>query len=50
MKNTLKPLNIIEGSFPKKARILAREWAEEHQNELLEMWETQNFHKIEPLE
>lgn len=43
-------LNIIDGLLPKKARILVREWAEIHQEELIEMWETQNFHKIEPLE
>ena len=46
----LKSLNIIEGSLPKWARMLSREWAELHQDELLEMWDTQNFHKIEPLE
>lgn len=46
----LESLNIIDGSLPKRARMLAREWAEIHQDELKEMWETQNFHKIEPLE
>lgn len=46
----LESLNIIEGSLPKRARILTREWAELHQEELIEMWKTQNFHKIEPLE
>jgi hypothetical protein len=46
----LKTLNIIDGALPKRARILAREWAEAHQDELLEIWETQNFHKISPLE
>ena len=46
----LKTLNIIEGSLPKRARILVREWAELHQEELIDMWKTQNFHKIEPLE
>ncbi|MBN2896607.1 MAG: DUF4160 domain-containing protein [Campylobacterales bacterium] len=46
----LEKLNIVEGSLPKHARMLVREWAENHQYELLEMWETQNFHKIEPLE
>ena len=46
----IKTLNIIEGSLPKKARILVREWGELHQNELNEMWDTQNFHKIAPLE
>lgn len=46
----LENLNIIDGSLPKRAKILVREWAEIHQNELIEMWESQNFHKIEPLE
>lgn len=43
-------LNIIEGSLPKKCRQLVRECAEIHQEELIEMWDTQNFHKIAPLE
>ncbi len=46
----LNTLNIINGNIPKKARILVREWAEVHQEELLEMWNTQKFHKISPLE
>ena len=45
----LEGMNLIEGGLPKKARILVREWAELHQQELLEMWESQKFHKIEPL-
>ena len=43
-------LNIIEGSLPKKCRQLVRELAEIHQEELIEMWDSQNFHKIAPLE
>ncbi len=46
----LEGMNIIHGSLPKKARVLVREWAELHQQELIEMWDSQNFHKIEPLE
>jgi len=46
----LEQFNIIEGALPRKARILVREWAEAHQEELIEIWETQKFHKIEPLE
>ncbi len=46
----LENLNIIDGTLPKRAIILVREWAEEHQHELKKMWETQNFHKIKPLE
>ena len=43
-------LNIIDGSLPKKCRQLVREWAELHQDELIEMWDTQKFHSVSPLE
>lgn len=46
----LENLNIIDGCLPKTARSLVRKWAEDHQEELKEIWETQNFHKISPLE
>lgn len=43
-------LAIIDGSLPKKWYQLVREWAELHQDELIEMWDSQNFHTISPLE
>ena len=43
-------LNIVEGSLPKRCRKLVREWAELHQQELITMWDTQDFHQIEPLQ
>jgi len=46
----LENLNIIEGRIPKRCQQLVREWAEIHQHELIEMWDTQSFHSIEPLE
>jgi hypothetical protein len=46
----LKNLNIIEGSLPKKCRQLFREWTELHQEELIEIWDTQKFHAIPPLD
>ena len=46
----LMNLNIVDGSLPKKCLQLVREWAELHQDELIEMWDTQNFHTISPLE
>ncbi len=46
----LENLNIIEGALPKRCRQLVREWAELHQEELVEMWNAQNLHKIDPLE
>jgi hypothetical protein len=43
-------LNIVEGQLPKRCRQLVRDWAELHQEELIAMWDTQNFHTIAPLE
>ena len=45
----LQNFNIIDGRIPTKCRELVMEWAERHQAELIEMWNTQNFHQIEPL-
>jgi hypothetical protein len=42
-------LNIIAGALPAKVRGLVEEWAELHQNELLTMWNTKEFHPIKPL-
>jgi hypothetical protein len=46
----LMNLNIIEGSIPKRCRQLVREWAETHQDELITMWKTQNFHILKLLD
>ena len=46
----LEDLKIIEGKLPKRCERLVREWMEIHQQELIDMWDTQNFHPIEPLE
>ena len=45
----IKTLNIIAGNLPAKVRGLVEEWAEPHQNELLQMWELKEFHHIKPL-
>ena len=42
-------LKIINGDIPKKCHQLVKEWAEIHQSELIEMWDNQKFHSIEPL-
>jgi hypothetical protein len=42
-------LNIINGMLPARVRGLVVEWAELHGVELLQMWETKEFHSIEPL-
>jgi len=46
----LENLNIVEGRIPKRCRQLVRGWAEAHQQELIGMWDTQNFHRLGPLE
>lgn len=42
-------LNLLDGRLPARVRGLVEEWAELHQNELLNMWNTKRFHSLEPL-
>ncbi len=42
-------LDMIEGDLPERAKKLVIEWASLHQDELLEIWGTQEFHKLPPL-
>lgn len=46
----IKTLEIIEGDLPKKAQVLVLEWAKMYQRDLIEIWESQNFKKLPPLE
>ncbi|MGI6227126.1 MAG: DUF4160 domain-containing protein [Peptococcales bacterium] len=46
----INTLEMLEGDLPKKAQGLVREWAKLHQSSLLEMWNSQEFRKLEPLE
>ena len=41
---------IIDGHLPKRAASLVREWMGPYREELLTMWETQEFKKLESLE
>ena len=41
---------IIEGTLPNKAIKLVLEWIGLHRSELKEMWESQNFTEIAPLD
>jgi hypothetical protein len=45
----IKTLNLLAGKLPARVRGLIEEWAEQHQDKLLEMWETKEFEKIPPL-
>ena len=46
----MNTLEMIEGDLPSRAKKLTIEWATRYQTELLEMWRTQQFHKLPPLE
>ena len=46
----IKTVNVLEGYLPPKALSLVIEWMTTHQNELIEIWETQNFKHLPPLE
>ena len=45
----IESLNVMAGKLPARVRGLVEEWAELHRGELLEMWESQDFHTLEPL-
>jgi hypothetical protein len=46
----IRTLEMLEGDLPNQANKLVLTWAKEHQDELLEIWNSQNFVKLEPLE
>jgi len=46
----IKDIKLIEGDLPQKALAMALEWTTLHQEELLKIWETQEFKKLPPLE
>lgn len=46
---SIHTLNVIDGHLPAKVRGLVEEWAELHQDELILMWSTKEFHKLNPL-
>jgi len=41
---------MIEGDLPSRAKKLVVEWASINKEELKRMWDTQEFHKLPPLE
>ena len=45
----IQTLNVVVGGLPARVRGLVEEWAEMHRVELLEMWATKEFHRVEPL-
>lgn len=46
----IQTLQMIEGDLPTKALSMVQEWTETHKEELLNMWNTQEFKQLPPLE
>ncbi len=46
----IKTGQILDGDLPNRALSMVREWISLHQDELLTMWETQEFKKLASLE
>lgn len=45
----IKTLEMTEGDLPVKAQQLVKEWMQENQGRLMEMWSTQKLEKLPPL-
>ena len=45
----LRTMEMTEGDLPKKAQELVKEWLNQNQKDLLEMWDSQNLRKLPPL-
>lgn len=45
----IRTLRMIQGDLPPRAVSIVCEWAELHQTELLEMWNSQRITKLPPL-
>lgn len=47
---TIHDGKVIEGALPNKALEMVKEWVSLNKDELLTMWETQEFKQLSPLE
>lgn len=45
----IQTLEMLEGDLPNKALALIKEWAEQHQADLMKIWNTQEFVQLPPL-
>ena len=41
---------MVDGDLPAKAQSLVKEWLDQHDKELQDMWDTQKINKLPPLE
>ena len=46
----IQTLEVMEGDLPAKGLGMVREWAGQYQKDLLDIWNTQHFRKLPPLE
>ncbi|MEO1391953.1 MAG: DUF4160 domain-containing protein [Cyanobacteria bacterium J06634_5] len=46
---SIESLDIIEGDLPKRAQKLVLDWARLYRQDLLQMWNDQEFRKLPPL-
>lgn len=46
---SIESLELIEGDLPNRAEKLVLEWSVLYQQDLLQMWNTQEFRKLPPL-
>ena len=46
---SIESLEIIEGDLPSRAQKMVFDWASLYQQDLLTMWNDQDFHKLPPL-
>ena len=45
----IQTLEMLEGDLPNKALEMIKEWGTEHREELMKIWDTQEFIKLPPL-
>lgn len=46
---SIESLEVIEGDLPNRAQKLVLEWAALYQQDLMQMWNEQDFRKLPPL-
>lgn len=46
---TIRTGEVLDGHLPPRALTLVREWIELHREDLLSVWDSQDFHSISPL-
>ncbi|WP_300701542.1 DUF4160 domain-containing protein [uncultured Campylobacter sp.] len=47
---SIETIEMIEGDLPNKAKKMVEEWMTEHKDELMQMWQSQIFKELKPLE